>query len=215
LLRQEAGAELPFKARRWFSTYRIHHRSAARFRHRRAFLLGDAAQRAAFRVVSQIGIHYRNGLLSQTLDGLPDDAPRAGDRFPWLRLKLQSGGRDLPATRRHALPPDCDRSGPPLQQRPLSAIFCASTTSRRTPSMTQNSPAQRFPNHPSISWAPTVTSDFAGSMSTVPPSSATRPSACTSHAVPAGVTRVAAALQPPLKSTRAAAGAGCPCAALV
>ena len=28
---------------RWFSTYRIHHRSAARFRDRRCFLLGDAA----------------------------------------------------------------------------------------------------------------------------------------------------------------------------
>ena len=27
----------------WFSTYRIHHRRAARFRDRRCFLLGDAA----------------------------------------------------------------------------------------------------------------------------------------------------------------------------
>jgi 2-polyprenyl-6-methoxyphenol hydroxylase-like FAD-dependent oxidoreductase len=42
-LRQEAGAELSFKACTWFSTYRIHHRSAARFRDRRCFLLGDAA----------------------------------------------------------------------------------------------------------------------------------------------------------------------------
>jgi 2-polyprenyl-6-methoxyphenol hydroxylase-like FAD-dependent oxidoreductase len=42
-LRSEAGASLSFKACTWFSTYRIHHRSAARFRDRRCFLLGDAA----------------------------------------------------------------------------------------------------------------------------------------------------------------------------
>jgi len=42
-LRHEAGAGLSFKACTWFSTYRIHHRSAARFRDRRCFLLGDAA----------------------------------------------------------------------------------------------------------------------------------------------------------------------------
>ena len=40
-LRNEAG--LCFKACSWFSTYRIHHRSASRFRDRRCFLLGDAA----------------------------------------------------------------------------------------------------------------------------------------------------------------------------
>ena len=42
-LRQEAGAALSFKTCTWFSTYRIHHRSASRFRDRRCFLLGDAA----------------------------------------------------------------------------------------------------------------------------------------------------------------------------
>jgi 2-polyprenyl-6-methoxyphenol hydroxylase-like FAD-dependent oxidoreductase len=42
-LRKEAGAELVFKSCTWFSTYRIHHRSASRFRDRRCFLLGDAA----------------------------------------------------------------------------------------------------------------------------------------------------------------------------
>jgi 2-polyprenyl-6-methoxyphenol hydroxylase-like FAD-dependent oxidoreductase len=42
-LRKEAGPELDFKTCTWFSTYRIHHRSAARFRYRRCFLLGDAA----------------------------------------------------------------------------------------------------------------------------------------------------------------------------
>src|SRR5262245_35152786 len=42
-IQQEAGANLSFKACHWFSTYRIHHRAAARFRDRRCFLLGDAA----------------------------------------------------------------------------------------------------------------------------------------------------------------------------
>ena len=182
-LRSEAGAGLSFKNCSWFSTYRIHHRSAARFRDRRCFLLGDAAhihspvgaqgmntglqdaynlgwklafvvegradaalldsyeeeripvarrllnttdrafklvvsdswlagllrtqvlarlaalalsckpiQRFAFRVVSQTGIHYRQSSLAKSLDALPQDAPRAGDRFPWLRLKFQADG---------------------------------------------------------------------------------------------------------------------------
>jgi 2-polyprenyl-6-methoxyphenol hydroxylase-like FAD-dependent oxidoreductase len=42
-IRQEAGATLNFKSCFWFSTYRIHHRAAERFRDRRCFLLGDAA----------------------------------------------------------------------------------------------------------------------------------------------------------------------------
>ncbi len=42
-IRQEAGAALDFKRCLWFSTYRIHHRAAERFRDRRCFLLGDAA----------------------------------------------------------------------------------------------------------------------------------------------------------------------------
>jgi 2-polyprenyl-6-methoxyphenol hydroxylase-like FAD-dependent oxidoreductase len=182
-LRGEAGAALSFRTCTWFSTYRIHHRSAARFRDRRCFLLGDAAhihspvgaqgmntglqdaynlgwkltlvvkgradaalldsyeeerlpvarrllnttdrafrlivsdswlagllrtqilariaafamsrqriQNFAFRVVSQTSIHYRKSPLSTSLDGLPDTAPRAGDRFPWLRLKFRPDG---------------------------------------------------------------------------------------------------------------------------
>ncbi|HVJ73163.1 MAG TPA: FAD-dependent monooxygenase, partial [Casimicrobiaceae bacterium] len=42
-LHQEAGTGLAFRSCSWFSTYRIHHRGAERFRDRRAFLLGDAA----------------------------------------------------------------------------------------------------------------------------------------------------------------------------
>src|SRR5205085_1351416 len=42
-VREEAGAGLAFQDCNWFSTYRIHHRGAARFREGRAFVLGDAA----------------------------------------------------------------------------------------------------------------------------------------------------------------------------
>lgn len=42
-LRREVGGNLRFSACHWFSTYRIQHRCAARFRDRRCFLLGDAA----------------------------------------------------------------------------------------------------------------------------------------------------------------------------
>jgi hypothetical protein len=182
-IRREAGAELSFKVCDWFSTYRIHHRCAERFRDRRCFLLGDAAhvhspaggqgmntglqdaynlgwklalvvkgqadaalldsyeqerqpvaqrllrttdriftllvsdswvaglfrtrilarvlsramsveriRTVAFRTISQIGIRYRKGPLSQMLASLPEGAPVAGDRFPWLRLKLEPNG---------------------------------------------------------------------------------------------------------------------------
>jgi 2-polyprenyl-6-methoxyphenol hydroxylase-like FAD-dependent oxidoreductase len=182
-IRQEAGTELTFHQCSWFSTYRIHHRAAERFRDRRCFLLGDAAhihspagaqgmntglqdaynlawklalvvagcadaalldtyeqerlpvarrllettdraftlivsdswiaglfrtriiarvaalamtvervRRLAFRTVSQIGIRYPHSSLSQTLTGLKAGAPVAGDRFPWLRLRLRENG---------------------------------------------------------------------------------------------------------------------------
>ncbi len=42
-LRAEVGAQVSFESCSWFSTYRIHHRRAGRFRQQRCFLLGDAA----------------------------------------------------------------------------------------------------------------------------------------------------------------------------
>ena len=183
-IRHEAGASMTFWSCSWFSTYRIHHRAAARFRSGRCFVLGDAAhvhspagaqgmntglqdaynlawklalvvsgragaglldsyeaerlpvarallnstdrafrlvvsdnplagilrtqvlarlaafamsrpriQRWVFRVISQIGIRYRGSPLSQSLGALPRGAPRAGDRFPWMHLRL---GADAP-----------------------------------------------------------------------------------------------------------------------
>jgi 2-polyprenyl-6-methoxyphenol hydroxylase-like FAD-dependent oxidoreductase len=49
-------------------------------------------RRAAFQTVSQIGIGYRQSPLSRTLPGVSEEAPRAGDRFPWLQLQFQPGG---------------------------------------------------------------------------------------------------------------------------
>jgi hypothetical protein len=49
----------------------------------------EGVRRAAFRTISQIGISYRESPLSRTLAGVPADAPRAGDRFPWLQLTFQ------------------------------------------------------------------------------------------------------------------------------
>jgi 2-polyprenyl-6-methoxyphenol hydroxylase-like FAD-dependent oxidoreductase len=179
----EAGTDLSFRQCSWFSTYRIHHRAAERFRDRRCFLLGDAAHihspaggqgmntglqdaynlawklalvvqgRAApllldsyeqeripvarrllettdrafqlvvsegplaallrtkiiakvaaaamrfatvrsfaFGTVSQIGIAYPQSVLSHALPDLPQKGPKAGDRFPWLRLRIGEKG---------------------------------------------------------------------------------------------------------------------------
>jgi hypothetical protein len=49
-------------------------------------------KKAAFLTLSQIGIRYRESSLSQTLPGVPESAPRAGDRFPWLHLKFHAQG---------------------------------------------------------------------------------------------------------------------------
>ncbi len=180
-IREQVAGTLVFQECHWFSTYRIHHRRAERFRDRRCFLLGDAAhihspvgaqgmntglqdaynlgwklalvvsgragegllasyeiervpvaerllkttdqafslivsdrwlagifrtrllakilaiamtfdriRKFAFRTISQIGIHYRRSPLSETPAGFSSHAPQAGDRFPWLRLKLVS-----------------------------------------------------------------------------------------------------------------------------
>jgi 2-polyprenyl-6-methoxyphenol hydroxylase-like FAD-dependent oxidoreductase len=176
---KHAGDALKFQECRWFSTYRIHHRRAERFRDRRCFLLGDAAhihspvgaqgmntglqdaynlawklalvarkyagenlldsyeeerlpiarqllrgtdrafsivvsdrlisrilrtaviprlaaialrfdrvQKFVFRTISQTGIHYRASSLSEMAADWPDNAPQAGDRFPWLHIKF-------------------------------------------------------------------------------------------------------------------------------
>ncbi len=52
----------------------------------------ERVRKSAFRTISQIGISYRESPLSRTMDGVAREAPRAGDRFPWLRLTFQGGG---------------------------------------------------------------------------------------------------------------------------
>jgi hypothetical protein len=52
----------------------------------------ERTQRLVFRTVSQTAIAYRKSPLSQSLEGLHGSAPKAGDRFPWLHLKLGASG---------------------------------------------------------------------------------------------------------------------------
>ena len=75
-----------------------------------AFAMTQARVRTlAFRTISQIGIRYRNSPLSRTVGVAAADGPRAGDRFPWLRLALEAGGprhdlfQRLDGTRFHLL----------------------------------------------------------------------------------------------------------------
>ena len=49
-------------------------------------------QTLAFRTISQTGIRYSASRLSRTQSDLPAAAPRAGERFPWLRLSLRKDG---------------------------------------------------------------------------------------------------------------------------
>ncbi len=49
-------------------------------------------QEFMFGTISQIGIQYRDSTLSEELPGLPETAPQAGERFPWMQLALQPGG---------------------------------------------------------------------------------------------------------------------------
>jgi hypothetical protein len=52
----------------------------------------ERVRKLAFRTISQIGISYPKSSLSRTASDLPKDAPAAGDRFPWMRLKLEPNG---------------------------------------------------------------------------------------------------------------------------
>src|ERR1700738_521657 len=49
-------------------------------------------RKLAFRTISQTGIRYPESPLSETASDLPGGAPRAGDRFPWLRIKFSADG---------------------------------------------------------------------------------------------------------------------------
>jgi len=52
----------------------------------------ERVRQLAFRTIAQIGISYPGSVMSQALPGLPKDAPAAGDRFPWIRLKFAANG---------------------------------------------------------------------------------------------------------------------------
>jgi hypothetical protein len=50
----------------------------------------ERVRKLAFRTISQIGICYPGSSLSENLEKMTEGAPRAGDRFPWVRLRLRS-----------------------------------------------------------------------------------------------------------------------------
>ena len=52
----------------------------------------ERVRNVAFRTISQIGIRYRHSPLSQTATDLPQGAPVAGDRFPWMKLQFEANG---------------------------------------------------------------------------------------------------------------------------
>src|SRR5262249_41981338 len=52
----------------------------------------DRVRRTFFRSIAQLGIRYRRSSLSVTPQPWPEEAPRGGDRFPWLKVKLSSNG---------------------------------------------------------------------------------------------------------------------------
>jgi hypothetical protein len=52
----------------------------------------ESIQKLAFRTISQIGIAYPESPLSETLPEMRNSGVRAGDRFPWLRLRLSPNG---------------------------------------------------------------------------------------------------------------------------
>jgi 2-polyprenyl-6-methoxyphenol hydroxylase-like FAD-dependent oxidoreductase len=51
-----------------------------------------SVQTVVFRALSQIDISYHQSPLSKTLEGVDAKTPRAGDRFPWLRLRFRTDG---------------------------------------------------------------------------------------------------------------------------
>ncbi|HEX7251769.1 MAG TPA: FAD-dependent monooxygenase [Thermoanaerobaculia bacterium] len=52
----------------------------------------DRVRKTFFRSIAQLGIRYRRSALSVTPQQWPEEAPRGGDRFPWLKVKLSAGG---------------------------------------------------------------------------------------------------------------------------
>jgi hypothetical protein len=52
----------------------------------------ERIQAAAFSTISQTGIRYASSSLSASLQPPAEDAPHAGDRFPWMQLRLREGG---------------------------------------------------------------------------------------------------------------------------
>jgi hypothetical protein len=94
----------------------------------------ESIQKTAFGIISQTAIHYRESPLSESADRLPSGAPQAGDRFPWLKVKLAPTGavedlfEALDDARFNLLV--IGQPAPPADALEAAAC-CASTRSRR------------------------------------------------------------------------------------
>ena len=118
-------------------------------------------QRAAFRTISQIGIHYRQSPLSRTLEGVNKKAPQAGDRFPWLRLQGSRAGcpgRSVRAHGRHALQSDRHRAACTIAASLGFDDICRCTQSPMTPRTIAHLPRRPSRSRRTISFVPTDTS---------------------------------------------------------
>ena len=104
-IRKQAGDALVFQECRWFSTYRISHRHAERFRDRHCFLLGDAAH-----IHSPVGAQGEHGLRMRQpgmkLGSSPLDAPpnRFSSRTKPKDSRLRSGCSKQPTKHRSSCP---------------------------------------------------------------------------------------------------------------
>lgn len=52
----------------------------------------EQVRKRAFHTLSQIGIAYHASALSKSLGTLPKSAPKPGERFPWMKLRLKPNG---------------------------------------------------------------------------------------------------------------------------
>ena len=52
----------------------------------------ETVRQRAFKALSQIGIAYHKSPLSKALGTLPRSAPRPGERFPWMKLRMKQNG---------------------------------------------------------------------------------------------------------------------------
>ena len=132
----------------------------------------EAIQKAAFGIISQTAIHYRESPLSESADRVPSGAPRAGDRFPWLKVKLAPTGavedlfEKLDDTRFNLL--SIGQPPPPADALDAGDLVRLHTIPVRSRQQRTACAARGSQCLPTICCDPTATSDFAAFVSMSP-----------------------------------------------